>query len=561
MKRKISAFLVFLIMSVLLIGGTVFAEEEWSSTSVQVDGQPMTLTSDYDSSLVPEGYHETLLIYDGGEYWGCLDDGSESEKMFYLVSDSDPAKNGWYSLGADGITFTKYDPSYTPLPEDFGHTEPGVVSIPAMTLHIQEPPADVEVPEGYVETNLAGDSNLLKAYQQQNVSGVRADMYLVYGSIDGYNFSWYTYDLQEGTAQRFSNTDSQIAMQQANVITDLQTQLEDLSNSYNHNVGRSKNLFLITLILCVLFFFLMINSMIKRHHTKLDLEDRIIDLKRNGGKETQVFSKHDKHLNTKADVKARTRAFQYKDDEEDDYDPDYNDSKETAWFQKEGRPRWGEMQALANPDQLQEEEADAPEHEEDAEIYKRFDAVHQKGKRVKKAGQVKKGASSKKEARPASAKSDSEAADQSRHAAVNRKAPSVKKSSMASHKAAREIEEQQRVSRPMQEDDFGKTRVISPEQNMTRKSLSGTQPIIDHATRRRIKDKVEKAERNLTIAAAGNSEDFDLEALERNLGERAEEAINAPRRVERMPRFSDADVSEIKQPDAYSDVDFVDLDE
>jgi|GEM_PF-1457383 len=311
MKKRITALIGILCLLVSLAGTAAMATGTKTNTNtdtstgsnsdtVTVNGQSMTISSTFDAS-VPEGFYETKLTYNGTTYYGGIDKKTESLQLFYLINSGDASLNGFYLLGNDGL-FRKYNS----------------VSLDAKTLMVLTPDSSVTVPAGYSETRVPIGNSMTTVWKSD--TSTVSDVYLVYGTLDGTTLNWFIYDQGNGTVSLYDSAMSDTVAQQTTQITDLQTQLKDLNTKYNTDISKARNIYLAAIILCLLFLFLMLNAMMKRHHTTLDLEERIIDLKRNGGHETQRFTKREMRRNAKRDAKAErrlsTNPSEYDDDED-----------------------------------------------------------------------------------------------------------------------------------------------------------------------------------------------------------------------------------------------------
>lgn len=294
MKRKIAAMAAIICLLVSLAGTAVLAANT-ASDAVTVNGNTMTITSDYSTGDIPAGFYETKLSYNSNDYYGGKDEATGTMQLFYLVNDSDTSLNGFYLLGSDGV-FRKFNS----------------VTIKERQLIILTPEESIAVPKGYSQTSAAIGNEVMTVWQSDTAT--TQGEYLVYGTLDGTTMAWYIYNQKSGTVGKYDSTLSDTITQNETTITDLQTQLKDLNTKYNTDIGKSKNIYLIAILVSILFLFLMLNAMMKRRHTTLDLEERIIDLKRHGGTETQNFSKYEERRNAKQDAKAERRLNNYNDD-------------------------------------------------------------------------------------------------------------------------------------------------------------------------------------------------------------------------------------------------------
>ena len=297
LKKRLKVLPALLVLFVLLFQSTVLASE-YPEMAIEVDGHSMVINSDYPSEDIPEGYYETQMQYQGVDFYGGMDQATSTIQLFFLRCEDDPSLSGFYQLTAEG-TFVKYKTPLTVDGRTFAPTEPDQDSIP----------------EGYVQTETVVGNDMLTAWQINGASGDSMSMFLIYGTLNGGENGWYSYDQRDGTIQRYMGEVAQKTISdQADKITNLESQLKDLNTKYNHRVGRTKNLFILSLVLSVLFFFLMLNAILKRKHERMDLEDRIIDLKRHRGEETQNFTKREARRNKKLDEEAAARADKIEDD-------------------------------------------------------------------------------------------------------------------------------------------------------------------------------------------------------------------------------------------------------
>jgi len=493
MKKRITALIGIICLLVSLAGTAALATDtktntNSSSDTVTVNGQTMTINSTFDAN-VPDGFYETKLTYNGSTYYGGIDKKTESLQLFYLINAGDASLNGFYLLGSDGL-FRKYNS----------------VALEAKTLMVLTPDSGVTVPAGYTETRVP-IGNAMTTVWKSDTSTV-SDVYLVYGTLDGTTLNWFVYDQGNGTVSLYDSAMSDTVAQQTSEITDLQTQLKDLNTKYNTDISKARNIYLGAGILCLLFFFLMLNAMMKRRHATLDLEERIIDLKRNGGSETQRFTKREMRRNAKRDAKAEKRLAsnpsEYDDDEDLTVGEAYRaDEERTAGSRKKSR----------NDSRYDSGDADMP---------------------VKAAG----------DAAPS-------AADKISDTGV------LPDDELFWDDDDEPWEEEATAAAPLKQ----RTASVPRE-------TAGSLPVPD-ATKRIDPDK-----RVVTMAAAGDSSDFDLDLLEKNLAKMTdkvmtdeEEAASRPPEpvIPKTPvKATSADIAEVIQQDDSDDdfkMDIINLDD
>ena len=312
-KKKFSLSIVLVLVLVMMFQTAVFA---YATKEMEINGVKMLMNSDYPSSDIPEGFTEVALEYEGETFYGGEDDATHSIHLYYFSCESDSSKDGFYQLKSDG-TFVKYD----------------ATGLGGKSFVFAEP-AKENVPFGYDATQMNAKGTVMDAYQDSKLASNYPSIYLVYGSLSGGENGWYLYDTEGdaimpyvygSTSSSSEDKDDTTSPEEeeATTIADLQTQLKELNNKYNKDIGRSKNLFIFALVITVLCIFIAINSSIKRKHERMDLEDRILDLKRHGGVETISYSKRELRRNAKLDAKAEDRLNKLEDryvDDDDMYD-------------------------------------------------------------------------------------------------------------------------------------------------------------------------------------------------------------------------------------------------
>ena len=103
MKKKLTAIIIILCMAVSIIGTSAFA---YAEKNVTVDGISMVLNSEYDASIIPSGFYEAAHEYEGETFYGGTDSQTNSIELFFIRCDSDERRTGWYTL--EGGAFKLY---------------------------------------------------------------------------------------------------------------------------------------------------------------------------------------------------------------------------------------------------------------------------------------------------------------------------------------------------------------------------------------------------------------------------------------------------------------------
>lgn len=287
MKKKISLIIV-LTLSIILTTMNIYA------LNVEVDGKNFTIDENFSSSDIPEGFSEANISYEGTNVKGIANS-DDSQFKFYLTNDEDSSLNGWYTYLGKG----KFSSNAN---------EGNGIAISGGNLIIEEPGKDVVIPKGIVPTTLEVGGNSYPAYIPKKYKDDFGEAnYLVYGTLDGTEHAWYEYSIDDNMAVRTSIDEigNNIAIEKNNKA--LTKKLNELSDKYNRNTTKAKVLFLFMCVATMLFLFLMINSIIKRKHLKMDLEDRILDLRIHRGRDTMKIGKKDLEKRQKADLKTMER--------------------------------------------------------------------------------------------------------------------------------------------------------------------------------------------------------------------------------------------------------------
>ena len=285
MKKLFSALIICIIFTTLHINS--------EAASVVINDNEMTLSSEYSQDEIPQGYVETVIEYEG-ETVNAIYNESNNMHMIYLTCDSKKELNGFYLYN-----------------QQEGFNIIITLDIPQKALSISTPSSSISVPAGYHRTVEIINDVPVCAYKSENDDG--SGNILIYGTINGTEYSWFLYNQDDNTCNRVVMDDSLQAKvsELENERDSYQKRYKELKSKFNKNINKARYLYLVEFVLMIAFFFLMINAMLKRKHSKIDYEDRILDLKINRGIETLPASNSELRKRNKDQDKASERRYKY----------------------------------------------------------------------------------------------------------------------------------------------------------------------------------------------------------------------------------------------------------
>ena len=205
---------------------------------VEIDGVSYTVATEFDASLLPEGYTQSTCTYGGSE----VQCGNGNDLTLL------------YLQGADGN-----GAFYIYIPES-GVLSPYVtIDVTAKSILVLPPDESVQIPDGFMETTI----QLNGTYKVQGwvwKSDEQQKYCVVYGMNESGEKSLYRYDIAEKTFQRYFE-DPSLATKYDD------TQVEEIVDKYNA-LCRDYNIRFVMLavlgVACVILFFIVINLLLKR---------------------------------------------------------------------------------------------------------------------------------------------------------------------------------------------------------------------------------------------------------------------------------------------------------
>ena len=205
---------------------------------VEIDGVSYTVATEFDASLLPEGYTQSTCTYGGSE----VQCGNGNDLTLL------------YLQGADGN-----GAFYIYIPES-GVLSPYVtIDVTAKSILVLPPDESVQIPDGFMETTI----QLNGTYKVQGwvwKSDEQQKYCVVYGMNESGEKSLYRYDIAEKTFQRYFE-DPSLATKYDDA------QVEEIVDKYNALCRDYNNRFVMLAVLgvaCVILFFIVINLLLKR---------------------------------------------------------------------------------------------------------------------------------------------------------------------------------------------------------------------------------------------------------------------------------------------------------
>lgn len=205
---------------------------------VEIDGVSYTVATEFDASLLPEGYTQSTCTYGGSE----VQCGNGNDLTLL------------YLQGADGN-----GAFYIYIPES-GVLSPYVtIDVTAKSILVLPSDESVQIPDGFMETTI----QLNGTYKVQGwvwKSDEQQKYCVVYGMNESGEKSLYRYDIAEKTFQRYFE-DPSLATKYDDA------QVEEIVDKYNA-LCRDYNIRFVMLavlgVACVILFFIVINLLLKR---------------------------------------------------------------------------------------------------------------------------------------------------------------------------------------------------------------------------------------------------------------------------------------------------------
>lgn len=205
---------------------------------VEIDGVSYTVATEFDASLLPEGYTQSTCTYGGSE----VQCGNGNDLTLL------------YLQGADGN-----GAFYIYIPES-GVLSPYVtIDVTAKSILVLPPDESVQIPDGFMETTI----QLNGTYKVQGwvwKSDEQQKYCVVYGMNESGEKSLYRYDIAEKTFQRYFE-DPSLATKYDDA------QVEEIVDKYNA-LCRDYNIRFVMLavlgVACIILFFIVINLLLKR---------------------------------------------------------------------------------------------------------------------------------------------------------------------------------------------------------------------------------------------------------------------------------------------------------
>ena len=209
---------------------------------VEIDGVSYTVATEFDASLLPEGYTQSTCTYGGSE----VQCGSGNDLTLLYLQSADG--NGAF---------------YIYMPESGALSPYVTIDVTAKSILVLPPDASVQIPDGFVETTI----QLNGTYKVQGwvwKSDEQQQYCVVYGMNESGEKSLYRYDIAEKTFQRYFEDPSLATKYDDAQVEEIVDQYNALCKDYNIR-------FIMIAVLgvaCVILFFIVINLLLKRKEWK-----------------------------------------------------------------------------------------------------------------------------------------------------------------------------------------------------------------------------------------------------------------------------------------------------
>lgn len=205
---------------------------------VEIDGVSYTVATEFDASLLPEGYTQSTCTYGGSE----VQCGSGNDLTLLYLQSADG--NGAF---------------YIYMPESGALSPYVTIDVTAKSILVLPPDESVQIPDGFMETTI----QLNGTYKVQGwvwKSDEQQQYCVIYGMNESGEKSLYRYDIAEKTFQRYFE-DPSLATKYDDA------QVEEIVDKYNALCKDYNIRFIIIAVLgvaCVILLFIVINLLLKR---------------------------------------------------------------------------------------------------------------------------------------------------------------------------------------------------------------------------------------------------------------------------------------------------------
>lgn len=205
---------------------------------VEIDGVSYTVATEFDASLLPEGYTQSTCTYGGSEVQ--CGNGNDLTLLYLQSADG----NGAF---------------YIYIPESGALSPYVTIDVTARSILVLPPDDSVQIPDGFMETTI----QLNGTYKVQGwvwKSDEQQQYCVIYGMNESGEKSLYRYDIAEKTFQRYFE-DPSLATKYDDA------QVEEIVDKYNALCKDYNIRFIMLAVLgvaCVILFFIVVNLLLKR---------------------------------------------------------------------------------------------------------------------------------------------------------------------------------------------------------------------------------------------------------------------------------------------------------
>lgn len=280
-----------------------------NEAKVMVGDKEYSLMADFPKTSIPVGFTEGTITYDGGEQ-KIVQNETGTIKLGYLVDAE--GKGNFFLYNAEDATFSPYTQ---------------VTVSPTTAITILKADKGMKVPSDYQEVKLTLNEHEFPAWQDKKHDG----FYLVYAMNQNGEKSFYQYDTQEESYQRF-------------IVDDAANSKENAKNAGKIEEIFNKNLSVIMLVTglgLLLAIIVIIVLAIKLRHRNLELDDLYGDIDMEDEEDplsvgADNMNKRNQFKKQPREAKGSKRKEEELEDDFEDFDDDFEDDFEEDDFKNKG---------------------------------------------------------------------------------------------------------------------------------------------------------------------------------------------------------------------------------
>ena len=262
--------------------------------NVEIDGISYVVATQFDASLLPEGYTQSTCTYGGSEVQCAA--GNDLTLLYLQGADGNAS---FYIYEAESGVLSPY----------------ATIDVTAKSILVLPPDESVQIPEGFVETTI----QLNGTYKVQGwvwKSDESQQYCVIYGMNGNGEKSLYRYDIAEKTFQRYFEDPSLATKYDDAQVEEIIDKYNELCNDYN-----IRFIVIVALgVLCMILFFIVINLLMRKKSSKEEIKTDYD--KRNKRRQSDKYSRDLSKSDNNNVNKSETR------NKRSDYEDDYSTSED-----------------------------------------------------------------------------------------------------------------------------------------------------------------------------------------------------------------------------------------